>query len=90
MTKSFNIQIARDIQSWEYVPLGPFLGKNFGTSISPWIISLTAMEPFRVSQCIQDPVPLQYLRETLPSNYDVSLQVSIRGCGKFLLKYSWF
>src|SRR5579875_2209848 len=52
---------ARDIQSWEYVPLGPFLGKNFATSISPWVVTMEALEPFRVAAPPQDPSPLPYL-----------------------------
>ena len=54
---------ARDIQKWEYVPLGPFLAKNFGTSISPWVVTLDALEPFRVTGPAQDPEPLPYLRQ---------------------------
>ena len=53
---------ARDIQKWEYVPLGPFLAKNFGTSISPWVVTLDALEPFRVAGPPQDPPPLPYLQ----------------------------
>jgi fumarylacetoacetase len=53
---------ARDIQRWEYVPLGPFLGKNFCSSISPWIVTLDALEPFKVDGPLQDPEPLPYLR----------------------------
>ncbi|KAJ1996545.1 hypothetical protein GGI06_006732, partial [Coemansia sp. S85] len=49
---------ARDIQAWEYVPLGPFLGKNFGTTVSPWVVTMDALEPFRVAQPLQDPTPL--------------------------------
>ena len=55
---------ARDIQKWEYVPLGPFLAKNFATTISPWVVTLDALEPFRVEGPRQDPLPLPYLRET--------------------------
>jgi fumarylacetoacetase len=54
---------ARDIQKWEYVPLGPFLAKNFASSISPWIITMDALEPFRVSSPKQDPSPLPYLQQ---------------------------
>ncbi|HZY89456.1 MAG TPA: fumarylacetoacetase, partial [Gemmataceae bacterium] len=53
---------ARDVQAWEYVPLGPFLAKNFATSISPWVVTLEALEPFRVAGPAQDPAPLPYLR----------------------------
>ena len=53
---------ARDIQAWEYQPLGPFLGKSFATTISPWIVTLDALEPFRVEGPRQDPQPLHYLR----------------------------
>ena len=77
--------LARDIQAWEYVPLGPFLGKNFGTTISPWIISLAALQPFLVSTPEQDPRPLPYLEESKPANYDISLQVSLSGKRLLLL-----
>ncbi len=53
---------ARDIQAWEYVPLGPFLGKSFATSISPWVVPLLALEAARVATPKQDPEPLPYLR----------------------------
>ncbi|MGR4065848.1 MAG: fumarylacetoacetate hydrolase family protein, partial [Vulcanimicrobiaceae bacterium] len=49
---------ARDIQAWEYQPLGPFLGKSFATTISPWVVSLDALEPFRVAGPVQEPPPL--------------------------------
>jgi fumarylacetoacetase len=69
---------ARDIQRWEYVPLGPFLAKNFGTSISPWIVPMAALEPFRIAGEKQDPEPLSYLR--LPGNwaYDINLEVKLQ------------
>ena len=57
----FNDWSARDIQAWEYVPLGPFLGKNFGSSMSPWVVLLDALEPFRVASPVQDPPVLPYL-----------------------------
>ena len=57
----FNDWSARDIQGWEYVPLGPFLGKNFASSLSPWIVTLDALEPFRTAGPIQDPKVLPYL-----------------------------
>lgn len=66
---------ARDIQTWEYVPLGPFLAKNFATSISPWVITLEALEPFRTSAPKQDPVPLAYLQEKSRSTFDINLEV---------------
>ncbi len=69
---------ARDIQKWEYQPLGPFLGKNFGTSISPWVVTLDALEPFRVPGPVQDPPPLPYLRSTDNWAYDIHLEVSLQ------------
>lgn len=66
---------ARDIQKWEYVPLGPFLGKSFATTISPWVVPLEALEPFRVSAPRQDPPPLPHLQETEPGGYDLTLEV---------------
>lgn len=68
---------ARDIQKWEYVPLGPFLAKNFATSISPWIVTLDALEPFRCAGPKQSPLPLPYLRSERDSAFDISLEVSI-------------
>jgi fumarylacetoacetase len=72
---------ARDIQAWEYVPLGPFLAKNFGTSISPWVVSLEALEPFRTAGPAQDPAPLPYLRSTGDWAYDIHLEVDLVGAG---------
>ncbi|MEY9592824.1 fumarylacetoacetase [Bradyrhizobium yuanmingense] len=72
---------ARDIQQWEYVPLGPFLAKAFATSISPWVVTREALEPFRLNGPEQQPVPLDYLKQTRPQNYDVELDVSLRGAG---------
>lgn len=69
---------ARDIQKWEYVPLGPFLGKSFGTSISPWVVPMEALEPFLVSNPPQDPQPLPYLRHSDPYSIDINLQIAIR------------
>jgi fumarylacetoacetase len=69
---------ARDIQAWEYVPLGPFLGKNFGTSISPWVVTMEALEPFRTDGPAQDPVPLPYLRTSGPMAYDIHLEVHLQ------------
>jgi fumarylacetoacetase len=72
---------ARDIQRWEYVPLGPFLAKNMGTSVSPWIVTLEALEPFRTSGPLQDPVPLAYLRHGDNRAYDIRLEVRLRPAG---------
>jgi len=68
---------ARDIQRWEYVPLGPFLGKSFATSISPWIVPLEALEPHRVAAREQDPEPLEYLRTDEDWALDIELEVAI-------------
>ena len=68
---------ARDIQKWEYQPLGPFLGKSFATSISPWVITLEALEPFRCSGPKQDPKPLPYLNTSGKNSYDINLEVSL-------------
>ena len=72
---------ARDIQQWEYVPLGPFNSKTFGTSISPWVVTLEALEPFRCASPVQEPHPLPYLRENTANNYDIHLQVAIAADG---------
>eukprot|EP00927_Polykrikos_kofoidii_P033811 TRINITY_DN2865_c0_g1_i1.p1 TRINITY_DN2865_c0_g1~~TRINITY_DN2865_c0_g1_i1.p1 ORF type:complete len:447 (+),score=73.37 TRINITY_DN2865_c0_g1_i1:29-1369(+) len=71
---------ARDIQKWEYVPLGPFLGKNFGTTISPWVVPMAALEPFRVPTPVQDPEPLPYLQQAPGSclGVDVRLEVALQ------------
>jgi fumarylacetoacetase len=69
---------ARDIQQWEYVPLGPFQAKAFATSISPWIVTREALEPFRVRGPAQDPQPLEYLRQAQPNNFDMQLDVALR------------
>ena len=66
---------ARDIQAWEYVPLGPFNAKTFATTISPWIVTMDALEPFRTSQPVQDPEPLPYLRHAGPHAFDIQLEV---------------
>ncbi len=71
----FNDLSARDIQKWEYVPLGPFLSKNFASVISPWIVTLDAFEPFKVEGPKQEPEVLQYLKFNDPSNYDIKLDV---------------
>jgi fumarylacetoacetase len=68
---------ARDIQAWEYQPLGPFLGKSFATTISPWIVTLDALEPFRTNGPGQDPAPLHYLRGSDRSAYDIALAVDL-------------
>ena len=73
----FNDWSARDIQKWEYVPLGPFLAKNFASSISPWIITLEALEPFRTNGPQQVPEVLPYLQYEGPKNYDIHLEVGI-------------
>ncbi|MBR0691239.1 fumarylacetoacetase [Bradyrhizobium manausense] len=72
---------ARDIQQWEYVPLGPFLAKAFATSISPWVVTREALEPFRLKGPEQEPVPLDYLRQARPQNFDIELDVSLRAAG---------
>lgn len=74
----FNDWSARDIQSWEYVPLGPFLGKNFASSISPWVVTLDALEPFRVASPVQEPAVLPYLQTASERNYDIELEVFIQ------------
>jgi fumarylacetoacetase len=72
---------ARDIQQWEYVPLGPFLAKAFATSISPWVVTREALEPFRVLGPEQNPAPLPYLRQARSNNYDLELDVGLRAAG---------
>jgi fumarylacetoacetase len=72
---------ARDIQQWEYVPLGPFQAKAFATSIGPWIVTRAALEPFRVQGPVQDPTPLPYLRQVQANNYDLRLDVELRAAG---------
>jgi fumarylacetoacetase len=69
---------ARDIQQWEYVPLGPFQGKAFATSISPWVVTSAALEPFRREGPAQMPQPLPYLQQTQANNYDLELEVGLR------------
>ena len=69
---------ARDIQTWEYQPLGPFLAKNFATSISPWIVTMEALEPFRVQGPKQEPEPMPYLQLKGNWAYDIKLEVSLR------------
>lgn len=77
----FNDWSARDIQQWEYVPLGPFLSKNFASSMSPWIVTLEALDAFRVQGPEQQPEALPHLRSTGLKNYDISLEVSITPAG---------
>ena len=74
----FNDWSARDIQKWEYVPLGPFLAKNFASSISPWIVTLDALEPFRISGPKQDPEVLPYLEYVGNKHFDINLEVAIQ------------
>lgn len=74
----FNDWSARDIQKWEYVPLGPFLAKNFASSISPWIVTLDALEPFRISGPKQDPEVLPYLAYKGNKHFDIDLEVAIQ------------
>ncbi|MCK0156599.1 fumarylacetoacetase [Cellulophaga sp. F20128] len=73
----FNDWSARDIQKWEYVPLGPFLAKNFASSISPWIVTLDALEPYRTKSPVQNPKPLPYLQQTGAKAFDINLEVDI-------------
>jgi fumarylacetoacetase len=73
----FNDWSARDIQKWEYQPLGPFLAKNFASSISPWIVTLDALEPFRTESPIQNPQPLPYLQLKGNHSFDIHLEVDI-------------
>jgi fumarylacetoacetase len=70
---------ARDIQRWEYQPLGPFLGKSFATSVSPWVVPLEALDPFRVPAPVQDPAPLEYLRVDGDWALEISLEVELQG-----------
>jgi len=78
----FNDLSARDIQKWEYVPLGPFLSKNFGSVVSPWIVTLDALEPFRVAGPVQEPAVLPYLQFSGARNFDVALDVFIQPEGQ--------
>ncbi|HEY3555627.1 MAG TPA: fumarylacetoacetase, partial [Casimicrobiaceae bacterium] len=68
---------ARDLQQWEYIPLGPFNSKTFATSISPWVVTLDALEPFRVDGPAQNPPPLPYLATTGPQAYDIRLEAAL-------------
>jgi fumarylacetoacetase len=73
----FNDWSARDIQKWEYVPLGPFLGKNFASSISPWVITMEALEPFRSASPKQEPTVLPYLEQKKDHNFNINLEAII-------------
>ena len=77
----FNDWSARDIQKWEYVPLGPFLGKSFASTISPWVVTMEALAPFKLNGPAQEPEVLPYLKYEDQHNYDVDLQVSIKPDG---------
>lgn len=74
----FNDWSARDLQQWEYVPLGPFLGKNFASSMSPWVVTWEALEPYRVDGPEQNPQPLPYLAQPAKSHVSINLEVSIQ------------
>jgi len=74
----FNDWSARDIQKWEYVPLGPFLGKNFASSLSPWIVPMEALKPFVTEGPKQHPEPLPYLQKANPRNYNIHLEVYLQ------------
>jgi len=70
---------ARDIQKWEYVPLGPFLAKNFATTISPWVVTMDALAPFRCDGPAQDPAPLPHLKTNGNPAFDINLKVTLKG-----------
>ncbi|XP_069842840.1 fumarylacetoacetase [Dendropsophus ebraccatus] len=72
---------ARDIQKWEYVPLGPFLSKNFSTTISPWVVPMDALMPFVLPNPVQDPAPLPYLRDRSNYTFNINLSVCLQGDG---------
>jgi fumarylacetoacetase len=74
----FNDWSARDIQTWEYVPLGPFLAKNFASTISPWVVTMEALEPFRTKGYKQEPKVLPYLEYSGDKNIDINLDVTIQ------------
>jgi fumarylacetoacetase len=78
----FNDWSARDIQAWEYVPLGPFLGKSFASSISPWVVTIEALEQFRIEGPVQEPEVLDYLKYDRPGNFDLKLEVYIQPEGQ--------
>jgi fumarylacetoacetase len=74
----FNDWSARDIQKWEYVPLGPFLAKNFASTISPWIVTMDALQPFKTESAEQSPTPLKYLQQKDKHTFDIHLEVSLQ------------
>jgi len=74
----FNDWSARDLQKWEYQPLGPFLGKNFASSMSPWVVTLDALEPFRTAGPVQSPAVLPYLQTSGERTFDLQLEVAIQ------------
>jgi len=74
----FNDWSARDIQKWEYVPLGPFLAKNFASTISPWVVTLDALEPFRTASPQQEPEVLPYLQSKGDKSFDIRLEAAIQ------------
>ncbi len=74
----FNDWSARDIQKWEYVPLGPFLGKSFASTLSPWVVTMEALKPFKVKGPKQEPSVLEYLKYEGDHNYDINLLVGIQ------------
>ncbi len=78
----FNDWSARDIQKWEYIPLGPFLAKSVGSSISPWIVTIEALEPSKVTGPSQEPEMLPYLKYQEAHNYDINLELGIVPEGK--------
>ena len=80
----FVLLSARDIQKWEYVPLGPFLGKNFGTTISPWVVPMEALMPHIVPNPKQEPEPLDYLKHADDYSFDIALEVALKR------EYYWF
>ena len=88
----FNDWSARDIQKWEYVPLGPFLAKSFASSMSPWVVTLEALEPFKVDGPTQEPSVLPYLNFKGSKNYDIHLEVSIQpeNCKETVVSHSNF
>ena len=88
----FNDWSARDIQKWEYVPLGPFLAKSFASSMSAWVVTLEALEPFKVNGPSQEPVVLPYLSYKGSRNYDINLEVAIQpeSCIETIVSHSNF
>jgi fumarylacetoacetase len=88
----FNDWSARDVQKWEYVPLGPFLAKSFASSMSPWVVTLEALEPFKIDGPTQDPSVLPYLNFEGLKNYDINLEVAIapKNCSETVVSQSNF